>query len=129
MSRDTSSDLPLLEIEYPDRLYHISPVATRESIHAHGLDWRRMGAAPGWASGRNTPEEAATYFAKDVYEVRWFAEVRNHREAVDIWEVQVRGIDLVRTGDGWILTRSVVLPECLVLIETETNPPPDDEDS
>ena len=31
------------------RLFHVSSALNRESILAHGLDWTRMGAAPGIA--------------------------------------------------------------------------------
>jgi hypothetical protein len=41
-------------------LFHVTAVANRESISRHGLDWHRMGAAPGIA-GSAEPELAAVF--------------------------------------------------------------------
>jgi hypothetical protein len=122
MWRDTSLDRPLPAEESADTLYHVSPVGNRASIMEHGLDWRRMGPAPGLASGRHVAEEPANYLARDLDEAGWFVSLCNHTEPVDIWEIEATGLDLVLTGDGWVLSRELISPERLTLLEKDLDP-------
>src|SRR5260221_14485904 len=45
-------------------LFHLSSAADRDSILAHGLDWTRMGAAPGIA-GSTAPEADGVFLCAD----------------------------------------------------------------
>lgn len=58
------------------RLFHVSAAANRDSILAHGLDWTRMGAAPGIA-GSTAPEEDGVFLCADEFEVRFFTQMNN----------------------------------------------------
>ena len=44
-------------------LFHVTSALNRDSILAHGLDWTRMGAAPGIA-GSLTPEEEGMFLCR-----------------------------------------------------------------
>ena len=48
-------------------LFHVTSALNRDSILAHGLDWTRMGAAPGIA-GSLTPEEEGVFLCRDEFE-------------------------------------------------------------
>jgi hypothetical protein len=117
--RDSSEDRPLPPTETPKILFHVSPAANRESIREHGLDWTRMGAAPGLASGRHLPEEPLVYLDEERGFSLWF---RNHGQLMDVWEVRAEGLDLVRTGDGWIVSPKPIAPERLTLLEKDLDP-------
>jgi hypothetical protein len=119
--RDKSSDRALPEDERGEVFYHVTPSANRESIRRHGLDWTRMGAAPGIASGLNVPEEPGSYLATES-EIDWFVEMCNHRELVDVWEVRASGLELVLTGSGFVMCPSVVPPQRLVLLRVDIDP-------
>ncbi len=83
------------------RLYHVTSRLNRASIAEHGLDWERMGAAPGIA-GSPTPEVAGVFLCRDEFEVGWFARMNNTGGPVDVWEVD--GVDpdsLVDNGSGY----------------------------
>ena len=49
------------------RLFHVTSSLNRESIQAHGLDWRRMGAARGIA-GSSAPEQAGCFLCLNEFE-------------------------------------------------------------
>jgi hypothetical protein len=78
-----------------------------------------MGAAPGLASGSYVPEEAAIYLDEERGFSLWF---RNHGQLMDVWEVRAEGLDLVRTGDGWIASPRPIPAERLTLLETDLDP-------
>jgi hypothetical protein len=58
----------------------------RESILAHGLDWTRMGAAPGIA-GSAVPEEEGVFLCRDEFEVSFFVRINSTGGPVDVWAV------------------------------------------
>lgn len=65
-------------------LFHVSSVANRRSIGAHGLDWTRMGAAPGIAGSRS-PEVEGCFLAGEE-DVDWFVlTINNTGGPVDVW--------------------------------------------
>src|ERR1035441_5091040 len=68
------------------RLLHVSSVLNRESILAHGLDWTRMGAAPGIAGSR-LPEEEGVFLCRDEVEVAWFVRIHTAGAPIDVWAV------------------------------------------
>ncbi|MGD0558874.1 MAG: hypothetical protein ABSA93_28350 [Streptosporangiaceae bacterium] len=83
------------------KMFHVTSVANRDSILRHGLDWSRMGAAPGIAGSR-APEAEGVFLASDEFEADWFVGMNNAGTPVDVWEVS--GIDedqLVGNGSGY----------------------------
>lgn len=82
-------------------LFHVSSVLNRESILAHGLDWDRMGAAPGIAGSRQ-PEERAVFLCRDAFEAKFFVNLNNTGGPVDVWEVTgITQDELVTGGTGF----------------------------
>ena|SRR6516165_606939 len=72
-------------------LFHVSSAANRESILAHGLDWTRMGVARGLA-GSTAAEEEGVFLCRDQFEARFFVDMNNTGDPVDVWAVTgVRG--------------------------------------
>ncbi len=122
MWRDSSGDKPLPDDERPALVYHTSPSANRDSIRIHGLDWERMGAAPGLASGVNVPEEPAICLARDLEEARWFAGMPRGRDPVDIWEVRPDGLDLFEVVEGFVYYSTPIPADRLNLVETDLDP-------
>ena len=81
-------------------LFHVTSAMNRESILVHGLDWTRMGAAPGIA-GSPVPEEDGVFLCRDEFEAGFFVRMNNTGGPVDVWAVT--GVDeqrLVTTGSG-----------------------------
>ena len=66
--------------------FHVTSSANRASIRQHGLDWSRMGAAPGIA-GSIAPEVQGCFLAADERDVDYFAAMNNTGGPVDVWEV------------------------------------------
>lgn len=90
--------------------FHVSSVHNRESISKHGLDWRRMGAAPGIAGSRQ-PEQPGCFLVDHESDVEWFVRMNNTGGAVDVWEVN--GVDvseLVESPEGGYLYLPTVVP-------------------
>jgi hypothetical protein len=71
-------------------LFHVSSAANRDSILAHGLDWTRMGAAPGIA-GSTAPEAHGVFLCDGDFEVQFFTQMNNTGGPVDVWAIA--GID------------------------------------
>jgi len=107
-------------------LYHVSATVNRESIARHGLDWRRMGAAP-CVAGNDVPECDGVFLARDLDEAEWFARMATPRSVdVDVWEVSLDldfdvqdepppGGPLVETVEGFLCHLAPVPPERLRL--------------
>jgi hypothetical protein len=87
-------------------MYHASSSANRASIGTHGLDWTRMGAAPGIAGSRR-PEVPAVFLCDDRESAEWFIRMATDTtyqpivEAADIWRVDARGVWIESGPDGW----------------------------
>ena len=77
---------------------HATAAANRESIDRHGLDWNRMGLAPGLA-GDTRPELPAIFVCEDLDDVSFL--LRIARVPTDIWSVDVDGIWLENAPNGW----------------------------
>ena len=122
MWRDSSGDKPLPDDERPALAYHTSSSANRDSIRLHGLDWERMGAAPGLASGLNVPEEPAIFLARDLGEARLFAGMPRDRDPEDIWAVRPEGLDILEVVEGWVYCPTPIPADRLRLIETDLDP-------
>jgi hypothetical protein len=86
------------------RLFHVTSSLNRESIQAHGLDWRRMGAARGIA-GSSAPEQAGCFLCLNEFEMEWFVKTINTTGGpVDVWAVDgVDEKDLVESPEGALL--------------------------
>jgi hypothetical protein len=83
-------------------LYHVTSAWNRESIRRDGLDWTRMGAAPGIAGSTN-PEEEGIFLCRDEYEATLFTQMNNTGTPADVW--QVSGVDMSRlldNGQGYL---------------------------
>jgi hypothetical protein len=82
-------------------LFHVTSALNRDSIMRHGLDWTRMGAAPGIAGSRG-PEQAGVFLCRDEFDASSFVRMNNTGGPVDVWAVE--GIDeeqLITTGSGF----------------------------
>jgi hypothetical protein len=55
---------------------HVTSSRNRSSILRYGLDWTRMGAAPGIA-GSGRPEVEGCFLCVDVLEDEWFIKMNN----------------------------------------------------
>ena len=103
------------------RLFHVSSVANRDSILAHGLDWTRMGAAHGIAG--STAPEAEGVFLCDEFEVQFFTGINNTGGPVDVWVVTgIEERQMVETSSGFSYYPGKIPPGQVALIEL----PPDD---
>ncbi|MEU9560057.1 hypothetical protein [Streptomyces fumanus] len=82
-------------------LFHVSSLRNRQSIARHGLDWTRMGAAPGIAGSRR-PEVEGIFLCRSEEEAGFFLRINNTGGPVDLWAVD--GIDealLLDNGSGF----------------------------
>jgi hypothetical protein len=112
---------PVLEVFQGTRpMFHATAAANRESIRRHGLDWRRMGAAPGIA-GSTRPELPAVFVCDSKEDVSFFLHMA--RTSADVWMVDVGGL-WVETGPGgwWIISRPIG-PRRLTLAEGDATRP------
>lgn len=83
------------------RMFHVSSVANRASILAHGLDWTRMGAAPGIA-GSAAPEADGVFLCTDEFDAGFFVRINNTGGPVDLWAVDgIDERDLIESGSGF----------------------------
>jgi hypothetical protein len=83
----------------------------------HGLDWTRMGAAPGIA-GSTAPEADAVFLCADEFEAGFFVRINNTGGPVDVWTVT--GIDeehLLDNGNGFWCLPGRIPPEQVTLAQ------------
>jgi len=99
------------------RLYHVSPRINRDSIREHGLDWKLMTSAETGIAGSPTPEEQGVFLSRDIWEARWFSGFGGPGRLLDIWEVDVSGLCLESTSDGFLICRCAISPDRLSLAE------------
>jgi hypothetical protein len=77
--------------------YHVTSVLNRESVSRSGIDWQRLGAAPGIAGSRR-PEQQGCFLVADESMVDWFVGLNNTGGAVGVWEVHgIAADDLVQS--------------------------------
>jgi len=99
-------------------MYHVTSSLNRESILEHGLDVLRMAASPGIA-GSPHPEVDGCFLCETLEDVYWFADVINNTGGpVDVWEVDVQGLDLVEAPEGYAYFRGTIPASRLRLIHT-----------
>ncbi|MDL9948628.1 hypothetical protein QSJ19_24190 [Gordonia sp. ABSL11-1] len=102
--------------------FHVSSVVNRDSIAAHGLDVRRMGAAPGIAGSRK-PELEGCFIACGAFERDFFIRMNNTGGPVDVW--QVHGIDpdrLVTSPEYFNYLPGAIDAQHLSLVATDIAP-------
>ncbi len=105
--------------------FHVTSSLNRASITEHGLDWERMGAAPGIAGSR-TAEVAGVFVCVDKGEADWFVFLNNSGGAVDVWAVE--GVDpasLLDNGNGFGYFPEKIPPTRLTLIRSDLPAPSD----
>ncbi|MFE0521436.1 hypothetical protein [Streptomyces sp. NPDC058954] len=89
-------------MSHTSNLLHVSSVLNRRSIAQHGLDWTRMGAAPGIA-GSSRPEVEGIFVCRDEEEAEFLMQINNTGGPIDVWSVD--GIDeelLLDNGNGFV---------------------------
>lgn len=80
--------------------FHVSSRANRESIRSHGLDWTKMGAAPGIA-GSAVPEADGVFLCEEFH-VEFFLRMNNTGGPVDVWQVSGTFEDqMISNGSGF----------------------------
>lgn len=95
--------------------FHVSSSLNRASILEHGLDWRRMGAAPGIA-GSVRAEQEGCFLAEDERTAEFFVRMGTGVGPVDVWLVS--DVDpelLVQSPEGFHYLPAPVGPERLIL--------------
>lgn len=105
------------------RFFHVSSVQNRDSIRAHGLDWTRMGAAPGIA-GSPVPEDDGVYVTRTEFDAGFFVRMNNTGGPVDLWAID--GIDetrLITSGNGFEYLPARVPPDRLTLVQAAAEAP------
>jgi hypothetical protein len=101
--------------------YHVTSVLNRDSIHAHGLDWTRTGAARGIAGSRRAEQEGC-FLAHD-YENDWFVRMNNTGNAVDVWEISgVETAALVQSSEGYSYFPGIIPQSRLRLLRRDIPP-------
>ncbi|MFH9978691.1 hypothetical protein ACH4ND_05395 [Streptomyces sp. NPDC017179] len=101
---------------------HVSSVLNRQSIAQHGLDWARMGAAPGIAGSRR-PEVEGIFVCRGEEEAEFFLQINNTRGPVDVWSVD--GIDeglLLDNGNGFVYLPGRIPAERVRLLRSDVPP-------
>ncbi len=100
----------------------MTSVLNRDSILAHGLDWTRMGAAPGIAGSRRA-EQTGCFLARDEFEAGWFVRMNNTGGAVDVWGVRgVEATSLVEAPEGYLYFPGVIHQVGLRLLRRDLSP-------
>lgn len=107
-------------------LFHVTAVANRESISRQGLDWHRMGAAPGIA-GSAEPELAAVFVCDSRDEADFFTAMA--RSPSDVWAVRAEGLWVENGPNGWQIITEPVGPDRLRLGACDVPPPDAQEDA
>jgi hypothetical protein len=93
-------------------MYHVTSVENRSSIEQWGLDWDRMGSAPGVA-GSLKPEAPGIWLSEHPGD-DFFVNMAHH--AVHEWEVDVTGLWLELRPQGWWFTSERISPDRLRLL-------------
>jgi hypothetical protein len=98
-------------------LAHATASANRASILQWGLDWKRMGIAPGIAGSSRYELDAV--FLDHIETISFFTGMS--RLPCDVWEVDARGLWL-EEFEGWIIHKQPISPDRLRLSKTDLPP-------
>lgn len=102
--------------------YHVSSALNRASITEHGLDWRRMGIAPGIA-GSAEPEVQGCFLARGEHDRRHFVAMNNTGGPVDVWRVDHVDASRLRTSKhGYTYYPGTIDPDQLTLVDADIHP-------
>jgi hypothetical protein len=85
-------------------MFQVTCVLSREPIMAHGLDWTRMGAAPGIA-GNRAPEVEGVFLCLDESDVGFFLHINNTGGPVVQAVDDIDRRQLIRTGSASVTCR------------------------
>jgi hypothetical protein len=111
---------PVLEVfRGTGQMFHVTAAANRDSIRWHGLDWRRMGAAPGIA-GSTSPELPAVFACGERDDVSFFLNMA--RTPADVWAIDMAGLWAENGPGGWWIICQPIGPERLVLTGRDISP-------
>jgi hypothetical protein len=111
---------PVLEVfRGTGQVFHVTATANRESIRTHGLDWRRMGAAPGIA-GSTRPELPSVFACDEREDIDFFLNMA--RTPADVWAIDVGGLWAENGPDGWWIIAQHIGPDRLTLAERDVVP-------
>ncbi len=106
----------------PVPAFHVTSVLNRGSIEVHGLDWRRMGAAPGIA-GSSRPEQEGCFLTLSEFDCDFFVRMNNTGGPVDVWGVDgVDEAELVESPEGFLYLPEVIPPGRLRLVRRDVPP-------
>jgi hypothetical protein len=100
-------------------LFHVTAAVNRESIRRHGLDWRRMGAAPGIA-GSAGPERAAVFACDSRDEAAFFLQMADSPS--DVWAIRADGLWVENGPQGWSIITEPIDPGRLRLADRDLPP-------
>jgi hypothetical protein len=100
-------------------LFHVTAVANRGSISRYGLDWHRMGVAPGIA-GSGRPERAAVFVCDGREEAASFTAMAGSPS--DVWAVRAEGLWVENGPNGWQIITEPVGPDRLRLADRDVPP-------
>jgi len=101
-------------------MFHATASVNRQSIVRHGLDWRRMGAAPGIA-GSARPELPAVFVCDSRDEIGFFLLMA--RTPADVWAVDAQGLWIENGPNGWWIISQPIEAARLTLIERDVTHP------
>lgn len=116
------------EWHHGDVCWHVTPAVNRRSIDQHGLDWSRMGTVGGIAAGAFAPK--GTVYAPEMpgvflcgawEDVDFFLGFGQH-PLVDVWEVDVKGLDLRDGPDGWLIHLNPIPRDRIRLVRQDIPP-------
>jgi hypothetical protein len=102
--------------------FHVTSSLNRESIQAHGLDWRYMETAGGIAGSRE-PEQQGCFLCRGTSDVDWFIQMNNTGGPVDVWAVA--GVDeasLRESPEGYLYETRPIPPSRLTLVRRDIDP-------
>lgn len=105
------------------RLFHVTSSRNRASIEVHGLDWNRMGAAPGIA-GSSRPEAEGIFVCASEFDAGFFVGINNTGGPVDVWAIDGVDEELVETGAGFSYIPHAIPRQALTLIQLDVPPSP-----
>jgi len=102
--------------------FHVTSSRNRDSVLLNGLDWTRMGGAPGIA-GSPSPEQDGCFLCLSEFDVEWFVDLNNTGGTVDVWAID--GVDedeLIESPEGHYYVARVIPATRLVLLRQDIAP-------
>jgi hypothetical protein len=112
-------------VPMPTTAWHVTSSVNRQSILEYGLDWRRMAAVGGVASGviYQGPEMDAVFLLEAPDQADFFIGFGTHPR-FDVWQVDVTGLVIEPGPDGWVMHRQPIAPQRLRLVRQDVSVSP-----